>query len=183
MEELRRFDLRTIFARNHAYGRFEHFTHPIGGNNLKILTITPCGSTVGIQIVEKSTSLILLHIKTSQTQQLTIRITGIDHTRTHQHALAVFGGLHFQLIHIKTKLIQLVDALLNLPHLIRTELVGISQRTPQRMITIHQTVADLNLINTARQQRTGRKIHQFANDIRTSQINIVFALAFRQVNL
>ena len=183
MEELSRFDLRTVFTRNHAHGRFEHFAHPISGDNLKILTLTPCGSAVGIQIVQQSTSLILLHIKTSQSQQLTIRIAGIDHTRTHQHTLAILSGLHLQLIHIKTKLIELVDALLDLPHFVRTELVGISQRTPQRMVTIHQTVADRNFVNTARQQRTGRKIHQFANNVRTSQINVVLALAFRQINL
>ncbi len=146
MEELCRFDLRTVFARIMRTVGSKHFTHPIGGNNLKILTLTPCGSAVGIQIVQQSTSLILLHIKTSQSQQLTIRIAGIDHTRTHQHTLAILQRSSSPAHPHQNQAHELVDALLDLPHFVRTELVGISQRTPQRMVTIHQTVADRNFV-------------------------------------
>ena len=183
VEELRRLDLRTILARNHTYGRLEHLTHPIGRDDFKILTVTPGGRTVGVQIVEQSTGLVLLHVKTRQPQQLAIGVAGIHHARTHQHALAVLGGLHFQLVHVETEIVELVDTLLDLPHLVRAELVGVRQRAPQRVVTLHQTVADFDLIRVARQQRAGSQIHQFADDVRTGQIHIVFALAFGQIDL
>ena len=51
------------------------------------------------------------------------------------------------------------------------------------MVALHQTVADLHFVDLAGQQRAGAQIHQFADDIRASQVDIVFALAFRQADM
>ena len=183
MEELRRLDLGAVFARNHTHGRLEHLAHPVGGHDFKILAITPRGGAVGVQIVEQTAGLVLLHVKTGQSQQLAVGVAGVHHARTHQHALAVLGGLHFQLVHVEAQFVELVDALFDLPHLVRAELVGVGQRAPQRMVAVHQAVSDFDFVHVARQQCAGRQIHQFADDVRTGQIHIVFTLAFGEVHL
>ena len=167
MEELRRLDLGAVFARNHTHGRLEHLAHPVGGHDFEILAITPRGGAVGVQIVEQTAGLVLLHVKTGQSQQLAVGVAGVHHARTHQHALAVLGGLHFQLVHVEAQFVELVDALFDLPHLVRAELVGVGQRAPQRMVAVHQAVSDFDFVHVARQQCAGRQIHQFADDVRT----------------
>ncbi len=51
------------------------------------------------------------------------------------------------------------------------------------MVAVDESVADLDFVHVAGQQRAGCQIHQFADDVRTGQIHIVFALAFGQVDL
>ena len=113
MEELSRLDLGAIFARNHTHGRLEHLAHPVGGHDFQILAL-----------------------KAGEAQQLAVGVAGVHHARADQHTLAVLGGLHFQLVHVEAQIVELVDALLDLPHFVRVELVGVGQGAPQRVVAV-----------------------------------------------
>ena len=183
VEELSRFDLRTVFRRNHAHGRLVDLAHPVGRHHFKILVLPPRGRAIRVKVVEQSPSLVLLHIEAGQTHELAGRIPGIDHARPHQHVGAVRGGLHLKLIHVEAELVELVDALLDLPHFVRIEGIDVGERAPQRMVAVHQPVADFDFVHIAREQLAGAQIHQLADDIRVRQVDIIFALTFGEVRM
>ncbi len=183
VEELGRVDLRTVFRRDHAHRGLEHLAHPVGGHNLQILAVAPCGGAVGVQVVEQTARLVLLHIKARQAQQLAVRVARVHHTRAHEHALAVVGRVHLELVHVKTEFVEAVDALLNLPHLIRVQVVGVGERAPQRVVAVHKPVSHLDLVHVGRQQLARAQIHEFADDVGARQVDVVFALALGQVDL
>ena len=96
---------------DHAHRRLEHLAHPVGCHNLEILTFAPARGTVGVEVVEQSAGLVLLHVEAGEAQQSAVRIAGIDDARAHEHTLAVFGGLHLELVHIEPKLVETIHAL------------------------------------------------------------------------
>ena len=183
VEELRRLNLRAVFLRNHAHGRLVDLTHPVGRHDFKILVLTPCGRAIRVKVVEQTAGLVLLHVKTGEAHELAGRVPGVDHARPHQHMGAVGGGFHLKLIDIETEFVELVYTLLDLPHFVRIEGIDVGERAPQRMVAVHQTVADFDFVHIAREQLAGAQIHQLADDIRVRQVDIVFTLPLSEVRV
>ena len=60
---------------------------------------------------------------------------GVGGVAQHQ-SLGTLAEGSLQLVHVEAQLVELVDALLDLPHFVRVELVGVGQGAPQRVVAV-----------------------------------------------
>ena len=105
-------------------------------------------------------------------------VAGINDLWSDDQVRSIKVGGHLEFTDFEAEIIQAADALSDSPLLVGFNNFRSGEFVPQLQVARANPVADLDGIFIAGEERSGLKVHQFADDICACQINVVEALAF-----
>ena len=145
--------------------------------------VLPIGvGPVRLQVVEHALALTFLDVQTRQAHDLAVVVPRIDDLGLDDHARdrAVGVGLHHELANVEAQLVEALDALPHAPPLAHVEGLRPREHLPQVGVAGHDAIADLNRVDAGLQERSGLEVHEFADDVRPGDVDVVQPLALRQ---
>jgi hypothetical protein len=90
-------------------------------------------------------------------------------------------GHDVELVDVEAESVELLDPLLDAPHVVDVELLGGRQRVPQAGVTLDDAVNQLQRVELGVEQTAGLQVEQLAEDVRPEDVQVVGALPVRQL--
>ena len=109
VEDFRGLDARPQVRWNLGHGTFKAFRDPLVCRDLLVFGTEPDLEAIGVEIVEKPAGLILLDIKSGESDESARVVTGVDHFRLDRDVLTVVGRHHLQFGEVEPEIVETAD--------------------------------------------------------------------------
>ena len=131
-----------------------------------------------VDVGEETRRLVLADVHAGQAHELAVVVAGVDHLGLNDEALAGGIGGHVQLGDVETEVVEAADALTDevLALLVGNGLLG-GDFVPQQVVLGADAVADVDGVGVFGEETAGLEVHEFADDVRAGQVDVVLALA------
>ena len=120
-------------------------------------------------VVEHPARLGVLDVQAGERLELAPVVAELDDLRLDPDLLAVPVGDDVELVDVEAQVVEPLDALLDAPHLVGGELLGLGQLGPQRVVPLLQHLDDVVRLHLVVERVAGLEVEQLGEDVLASR--------------
>ena len=183
VEKLSGLQLGAELGRNCLNGRFVHIHDPLVCHDFQGHVRLARDGAIRLDVVHHASGLQFFNVEAGQAHHLARVVSGIHNLRLDGNRRAAYVGGHRQFANLESEIVQSANASIDPPALAELEGFLTRQFVPQFLVACKESIANGNRVEFRIKNPAGLEIHQFANNVRASNVDIIMALALRKIVL